>query len=482
MWIDVDNVVARVSKISDEEANWLFNFLVLPVNGFRARYLGGSQGEPLYNVRAQCFPSGLLYVVQRGARAEGIEVNVRDKRQQPGKHDHKADLSWLRDYQHEAVERCFRKHRGIIKVGTGGGKTEIIAALAALYPVEWDFLVHRASLLDEIATRIERRIGEPVGRFGDGRRTFERVNVVMFQSLHKALCQRDSKALAHVKRIQGMGIDEVHVAASKTFLQTAQAYSGAYYRFGFSGTPLDRSDERNLAVIGATGDVIYRLDSAELVEHGAIARPTIHLVRVPVPKIGGYKPTTMVQFSRQWSQAYDAVMASRARMDALVTTVKQAPKPCLVFVKSIDHGREVTRALRGNGVTADFVFGQRDTGSRASAVKALQHGDLDVLVANIVFQEGVDIPHLQSLVMAGANKSTIGTLQSLGRALRRTDSSNQVVKDEVPVFDIADTHCGCKRSENGYTLYDHNTCKWFDQHTVTRVKDYRKAGHTVVDS
>lgn len=479
MWIEVDNVVARVSKISDDEAHWLYNFLVLPVNGFRARYLGGQQGEPLYNVRAQCFPSGLLGVVMRGARAESIEVNVRDKRKPPGKHDHKADLSWLRDYQHEAVERCFVKHRGIIKVGTGGGKTEIIAALAALYPVEWDFLVHRASLLDEIATRIERRIGEPVGRFGDGRRTFERVNVVMFQSLHKALCQKDSRALAHVKSVRGMGIDEVHVAASKTFLQTAQAYSGAYYRFGFSGTPLDRSDERNLAVIGATGDVIYRLDSAQLVEHGAIARPTIHLVRIPVPRIGGYKAMNMMQFSRQWAQSYDAVMASQERMKVLVSTVQQAPKPCLTFVRSIDHGREVVRALRKAGVAADFVFGQRDTHARASAVKALVNGDLDVLVANIVFQEGVDIPSLQSLVMAGANKSTIGTLQSLGRALRRTDSNNVVVKDEVPVYDIADTHCGCKRTEGGYTMYDHNTCKWFDQHTSARVKDYRKAGHTV---
>ena len=77
-------------------------------------------------------------------------------------------------------------------------------------------------------------------------------------------------------------------------------------------------------------------------------------------------------------------------------------------------------------------------GVRRAAIRRLVHGDTDILIANVIFQEGIDIPELQSVVIAAGGKSTIAILQDVGRGMRKYTAEGAVAKSAFQVFDFAD--------------------------------------------
>ena len=62
-----------------------------------------------------------------------------------------------------------------------------------------------------------------------------------------------------------------------------------------------------------------------------------------------------------------------------------------------------------------------------------QHKDSITIASMGVFSTGIDIPHLNNIILGSPIKSRVKLLQSIGRGLRRTDS-----KVHCTFFDIAD--------------------------------------------
>lgn len=472
MWVEQHNTVCKVVRHEERELAWLDHYLGVPDKG--AHFRGGPKRKPLLNMFDNTFPTGLLPEVQRGAAREGIRVEVLDKRVRPCVPDPAADLGWLLDYQEEAVEHAAEKGRGIFHCPTGSGKTEVITALTTVFKCTHLVFVHRKSLLNEIAERVQLRTGEQVGVVGDGTWSPRRVTVAMFQTVHKALVAKDPRALKLLQGAQAIHADECHTTAATSFWQCLQAAVHAYFRFGYSATPFARGDARGLLIVAALGPVLYRIQAQELIDRGAIAKPVVHLVKVGVPPHG----------ADQWHEATDELVAGPGpRNSAVLEVVKHAAKPCLVFVRVLEHGHLLERAFRAAGLPCEFVFGAKKTPQREAAIRRLEHGDTDVLIANVVFQEGVNIPCLLSVVNAAGGKSHITTLQNAGRGMRRRDRQGAVVKDAFEVYDIADVSCGCRsKGADGRARYRHKACQWLERHARDRRRAYLGEGFAVVES
>lgn len=217
-------------------------------------------------------------------------------------------------------------------------------------------------------------------------------------------------------------VHNCHTTGAATFWKVAMAAKNAYYRIGLSGTPLARGDKRSIFTVACFGPILWRLRSKTLQEAGFLAKPEIYMVPVE-------------QYSdKHWQQVYkDLVSDSTKRNYIVAKCAMAADKPCMVFVKNVNHGRLLTKLLQRNGVNTGFVWGAKGTLQREEAVKALERADLDVLVASVIFQEGVDIPSLRSVVMAAGGKSAIATLQKIGRGMRLDKD-----KTTFQVFDILD--------------------------------------------
>jgi hypothetical protein len=169
--------------------------------------------------------------------------------------------------------------------------------------------------------------------------------------------------------------------------------------------------------------------------------------------------------------------------------VRRAEKPCLVFVQHLKHGRELTKAVEAAGVGARFAWGQKSTAQRRELLDQLDRGYFEVLVCNVVFQEGIDLPSLRSVVIAAGGASKIATIQRIGRGMR---ADARTGKTAFEVWDVFDKGCGCDGrqpagdrkweidlcdDEPGYT---HPCCRWLQKHSRARKRSYEQEGFNVL--
>lgn len=425
MWIEIGPVKCRITNATPEETSWVASYLSFKDASRNGRAIS------LFNLMSGTFPGGLLPLLQDAASRDNVKIELLDRRISRITPDPAADLSWLYDYQLEAVEACVVNKRGIVRSPTGSGKSEIFIALTRALPGRWLMLVHRDNLVEQAARRYKLRTGleaNILSRTPPASWSLQvGFNCMTLQSLAAGL-RRDRKGVDKaLANLDGVIVDEAHTAPADVYFNAINRCP-AEYRLGFSGTPLDRTDNRSLMAIAALGKVIYSIKAKTLIDRGVLAMPQITMV--PVKQ----------QVSKGASQdgfhgVYDEIITgSEVRNEAIVNIVRSAPKPCMVFVKIIDHGKLLKKMLEQAGISCEFVWGNTKSEARIAAITRLERRDSDVMVASVVLQEGVDIPSLESVVVGSGGRSIIATLQRIGRGMR----TNQGTKTTFQVFDILD--------------------------------------------
>ena len=91
----------------------------------------------------------------------------------------------------------------------------------------------------------------------------------------------------------------------------------------------------------------------------------------------------------------------------------------LGFCVSVDHARFMARVFQEQGVAAQAVWGDTPAAEREAALAALRDGALTVLFSVDLFNEGVDVPSLNTLLLLRPTESATLFLQQLGRGLRK---------------------------------------------------------------
>ena len=128
--------------------------------------------------------------------------------------------------------------------------------------------------------------------------------------------------------------------------------------------------------------------------------------------------------------------ATEARMDRLWQAWNEHPGTrTLVFCCSVAHSRFVGEWLSAKGLRVRAVTAESDDASRSGAREDLRLGRLDALCAVDLFNEGVDLPTLDRIVMLRPTESPVVFVQQLGRGLRRADG-----KASLTVIDFVGNH------------------------------------------
>lgn len=460
---------------TDEEHSFLYDYLAFrdKQRDFLARTRKWM--DPfvrMYATRTCTFPAGLRDMAMYAAESQGYPVEYVDKRVCPAKLT--ADLPTLmamglRDYQAEALLAVGTNGRGIVKIATAGGKGSLAAAFPQAIDCPWLFLVHRAQIAEDIGRRYRAATKMEPGFVLDGRSEPGEGQFVVatFQSFRKRAAE--GWLPGWLEKLGGVVYDEAHTIGAETFAAVADSLAAPYYRVGMSGTPLQRGDGRSGLVLAHTGTVIYEATASELVAAGWVAPVRVTALWYEQP--GPVERAT-------WAGVYkEAVVRSTPRAKMVVNVVAAAPKPALVFVNSLQHGRALVKMLERAGMRARFAQGSVSTDRRESMNKDLVDGRLDVVVASKVYEEGIDIPSLAAVIHAGGGKSEIGTLQRLGRGMRLSPG-----KTHVEMIDILDGPCPeCAAKKKKDPTY-HKSCRWLATHSAGRVASYRREKHPVVEA
>lgn len=91
----------------------------------------------------------------------------------------------------------------------------------------------------------------------------------------------------------------------------------------------------------------------------------------------------------------------------------------LAFCVSVDHAKYMTDYFNRAGLPAMLVVGETDTNERREAPKRLSDGAVCVLVTCDLYNEGVDLPSVDTLLLLRPTQSPVLFQQQLGRGLRR---------------------------------------------------------------
>lgn len=308
--------------------------------------------------------------------------------------------------------------------------TEVACAVAQYLRLPTLFMVTTRELLYQARDRFIRRLGateEEVGIIGDGNwQPGSWVTVATVDTLESRLDRVECRDF--LKSIEVLFADECHHLGSETWFEICTVCP-ANYRYGLSGTPMDRTDGANLRLLAAIGDIIVDIPNKFLVERGISARTSIVFSKVTSPVLPKKIP---------YSTAYKQGIVDNPNLLAMIVdwvkVFHSLNMGTLVLCEEISHGKAIDEALwtatDGQFIPHQFIYGEEDTDVRRNALKDFAEGRLPVLVASTILDEGVDVPTIDALILAGSRKSRIKTMQRLGRGLR----GNKLVAVEFANF------------------------------------------------
>lgn len=320
-----------------------------------------------------------------------------------------------------ALSRAEGHHRNLLVAATGTGKT-VMAALdyhrlsAELPRARLLFVAHRKEILDQTRATFAHALRD--GAFGElwvgGQRPQEFEHVfASIQSLHATGIETISPDHFDV-----VIVDEFHHAAAASYRRLLE-HLEPIQLLGLTATP-ERSD--GLPVLHWFGDRI----AAELRLWDAIEQQRLcpfayfgiadelDLREIPWRRGRGYDEralTNVITSTDVWA---------RSVLKQFVEHFGNPPQVrALGFCVSVEHARYMARVFTEQGVPAKAITGETKTDEREGALRELERGEISAVFSVDIFNEGVDVPTVDGLLMLRPTESPLLFLQQLGRGLRK---------------------------------------------------------------
>ncbi len=393
------------------------------------------------------FPTGLLNQVLDVLDDRKITWEL-DKSQYPQPQEPldypKAALAF-RPYQEAAVEAAVREPRGILKLPTGAGKTEVAAGIIARTGQDCLFIVPTRDLMYQAKERFEKRLNVPIGQLGDGKYIPSEIVVATMQSAAKVAGAKfvpaddesdwadeppiDQRASRFIAGCGLVIIDEAQHASCETMRDVLNECRSACWILGLSATPW-RDDGDDMLMEGVISEPIYEITATELIKQGYLVPPIITTLKVPAAE--GLEEGNFAKLYR------DQVVENRKRHLGVAELAHRFAGQGLVLVllKQVKHGEAIYREIKSR-TSAVFLSG-RDPGLyRTETLEKCRRGDISVLIATTLADEGLDLPNIGTVILAGGGKAAGRALQRVGRALRPWCWHHRK-KEAAFIFDLVD--------------------------------------------
>lgn len=324
----------------------------------------------------------------------------------------------------EVEREVHDRHRNLVVAATGTGKTVVAALDYRNLCKAWGgptrpsllFVAHRREILEQSMRTYREVLADP--NFGEllvaGERPRRWKHVfASIQSLHGDVT-KDMEADA----FDVVVIDEFHHAEATSYRRLLGMLRPREL-LGLTATP-ERADGLDVRTLfGNRTAVELRLWDAleaELLSpfHYFGLADNTDLSRVEW-KRGGY----------DLSRLSELYTANDARLRIVITQLRDKVSDvhrmrALGFCVSVQHAEWMAASFRERGIPATAVTGTTPEHERRAALQDLQFGTVKIVFTVDLFNEGVDLPDVDTILFLRPTESATVFLQQLGRGLRRT--------------------------------------------------------------
>lgn len=336
-----------------------------------------------------------------------------------------------------AVARSRGHTRNLLVSATGTGKT-VMAALdyarlrAELPRSRLLFVAHRQEILEKSLVTFRHALREPafgelwVG--GERPRRFEHVFASIQSIAAAGLADFDP---AHFDVVI---VDEFHHAAAPSYAALLE-HLRPRQLLGLTATP-ERTDglpiielfDNRIAAELRLWDAIDQHRLCPFVYYGI--HDGTDLRELPWRRGKGYDIAALEGlFTHDASWANQVISQLAQRVDDIHKI------RALGFCVSVAHAQFMAQAFAGAGISAVAVWGDSPDEVRRAALSSLATGKVNVVFSVDLFNEGIDVPLIDTLLLLRPTDSPTLFLQQLGRGLRKSDK-----KTVCTVLDFVGQH------------------------------------------
>jgi superfamily II DNA or RNA helicase/HKD family nuclease len=348
----------------------------------------------------------------------------------------------LRPFQERLLEqvqlaRLRGHHRNLIVAATGTGKTVMAAIdfsrLRSLLPrSRLLFVAHRQEILEQSRATFRHALRD--ASFGE--LWVRQYRPERFEHVFASIQSLNAAGLHSLdpRHFDVVIVDEFHHAAAPSYMSLLE-HVQPIELLGLTATP-ERADGL---------DVLHYFDgriAAELRVWDAIDQQYL----VPFRYYGVHDGLDLTQVPWKRGQGYDVgaltnvYTANHVWVGHLIAQLHErvadvGSMHALGFCVSIEHARFMAEQFVLRGIPSRAVWGDSTPEERHSALAHLASGRIAVLFTVDLFNEGIDVPNVDTLLMVRPTESGTLFLQQLGRGLRRAEG-----KAECTVLDFVGLH------------------------------------------
>ncbi|KAB7665877.1 DUF3427 domain-containing protein [Bacillus sp. B1-b2] len=314
--------------------------------------------------------------------------------------------------------RATGAQKGLIISATGTGKTYLSAFdVRNFSPGKLLFIVHREQILKKAMQDYRKILGGHEDDFGilsgNSKDFHAKYLFATIQTISKeGYLQQFTK-----DHFDYVLIDEVHKAGSESYLKIIK-YFDPQFLLGMTATP-ERTDGFNIYEL-FDYNIAYEIRLQAALEEDMLC---------PFHYFG------VLDYVKDGETIDDATelrrLVSNERVKHIIEKINYYGYSGdrvkgLIFCSSKAEVSELSTMLNLEGLKTIGLTGDSPQEEREEAILKLSSGELEYILTVDIFNEGIDIPFLNQIVMLRQTQSSIIFIQQLGRGLRKHNSKEYV--------------------------------------------------------
>lgn len=298
----------------------------------------------------------------------------------------------LRPEQEDAIKEILKFDSSICVAPPGFGKTLIGAKIFEIRAVKTLIIVNKNMLLDQWISRFVDYFGykkNDIGFLGKGKNLLNgNIDVATMQSLN------NTPEL--IKNYSQVIVDECHHIPALTFEQIVKNFKGRYI-LGLSATP-NRKDELEAILYQQLGSISYEYK-----------KPKTHTNKLKVIK------TEFTSSNDNYSAIINELVVNEDRNKQIIETIKQnSDRKILLLSDRIEHLNILESLLKKESISFVSVHGSQNKKEQVENMEKVKSSSL-ILATSSFFGEGIDFPHLNTIIFATPISFYGRLIQYLGR-------------------------------------------------------------------
>ncbi|TCZ71828.1 DUF3427 domain-containing protein [Flaviaesturariibacter aridisoli] len=315
--------------------------------------------------------------------------------------------------------------KALLISATGTGKTYLSAFdVRAFQPRKVLFIVHRENIARASLRSYQRILGphNTMGLFTGGKKEVDcdfLFCTVQTLSLDKNL------ELFSKEEFDYIVIDETHRSGAQSY-QKILNYFRPVFLLGMTATP-ERTDGLDI-FRQFDYNIAYEIRLQKALEEDILCN--FHYFGVADIFVDGDKKDDRAVFNKLVADNRVEHIIEKARFYGCDNGIVRG----LIFCSSVEESRELAQKLGVRGIKAIALTGESSENERELAIRRLESDGsdkIDYILTRDIFNEGVDIPKVNQVILLRPTESAIVFVQQLGRGLRKADD-----KEYLTVIDF----------------------------------------------